>query len=70
MLGKLAAATGLYPLLEYTDGKLSTSSINTAFTAKPVEEYLKKQGRFKHLKPEDIATIQKLADENIKRYKI
>jgi len=70
LMGKLAVQTGLYPLLEYTDGKLNTSSINLSFKAKPVTEYLKKQGRFKHLKPRDIVTIQKLAKENIKKYKI
>jgi pyruvate ferredoxin oxidoreductase beta subunit len=70
MMGKLAAQTGLYPLLEYTEGKLSASSISANFAAKPVEEYLKKQGRFKHLKTEDIAVIQKLAEGNIKRYKL
>jgi pyruvate ferredoxin oxidoreductase beta subunit len=70
MMAKLAVQTGLYPLLEYTDGQLTASSINSNFTAKPVEEYLKKQGRFKHLKENDISAIQKLADENIKKYKI
>ncbi len=70
MMGKLAVSTGLFPLLEYTDGKLSASSINANFIAKPVEEYLKGQGRFKHLKPEEIIAIQKLADENIRKYKI
>lgn len=69
-MGKLAAQTGLYPLLEYGNGKLSASSINSKFTAKPVEEYLKKQGRFKHLKPEDIAVIQKEANKNIIKYQI
>lgn len=70
VLGKLAVQTGLYPLLEYTDGKLASSSINSNFQTKPVTEYLKKQGRFKHLKPEGIAAIQKLAEKNIKRYRI
>jgi pyruvate ferredoxin oxidoreductase beta subunit len=69
MMGKLAAQTGLYPLLEYTDGCLSTSSITDSFTAKPVEEYLKKQGRFKHLGQNEIALIQAAADANIKRNK-
>lgn len=70
MMGKLAVQTGLYPLLEYTNGQLSASSINSNFTAKPVGEYLKGQGRFKHLKENNISAIQKLADENIKKYKI
>lgn len=70
MMGKLAAQTGLYPLLEYTNGQLTASSINNNFNVKLADEYLKKQGRFKHLKVEDIVAIQKLADENIKKYKI
>ncbi len=70
MMGKLAAQTGLYPLLEYTNGRLSASSISANFTPKPVEEYLKKQGRFKHLKPADVELIQKSVENNIKRYKI
>jgi pyruvate ferredoxin oxidoreductase beta subunit len=69
-LGKLAVQTGLYPLLEYTAGQLSASSVTANFTAKPVAEYLKQQGRFKHLTADDIALIQKSADDNIKRYKI
>ncbi len=70
MMGKLAVQTALFPLLEYTNGILSASSISNNFTAKPVQEYLKAQGRFKHLRPEDIAAIQTLADANIRKYKI
>lgn len=70
LLAKLAVQTGLYPLLEYTNGKLSASSINENFQAKPIEEYLKKQGRFKHLQPDHLAIIQKLTEKNISKYKI
>ena len=70
MFGKLAVQTGLYPLLEFVDGNLSSSSLTTNFNAKPVAEYLKKQGRFKHLKAKDISKIQKMATANIKKYKI
>ncbi len=69
LMGKLAVLTGLYPLLEYKDGKLSGSSINANFAAKPVNEYLNLQGRFKHLKTKDIREIQQLANKNIRRYK-
>lgn len=69
-MGKLAVQTALYPLLEYTNGKLSSSSIKGEYKAKPVEEYLKAQGRFKHLKPGEIKYIQTLAEENIRKYKI
>lgn len=70
LMGKLAVNTGLFPLLEYTDGKLTASSITTEFKGKKVDEYLKKQGRFKHLEKSEIAVIQKLADENIKKYRV
>jgi len=70
MMAKLAVKTGLYPLLEYTDGKLSASSINANFQAGLVADYLKGQGRFSHLKDEDFAMIKKIADENILKYKI
>lgn len=69
-LGKLAVQTALYPLLEYTNGQLSNSSIKDNFNPRPVEEYLKLQTRFKHLKPEDIQYIQNLAEENIRQYKL
>ena len=41
----------------------------------PVEDYLKPQGRFKHLFKDDrgkeqIAYIQKLADLNVKKYNL
>jgi pyruvate ferredoxin oxidoreductase beta subunit len=70
-LGKLAADTGLYPLLEYEDGELVGT--NKIKEKKSVEEYLKLQGRFKHLAKskkgkEQIRKIQELADENIKKY--
>jgi len=70
MMGKLAVQTGLYPLLEYTDGYLSSSSITANFKAQPVEEYLKKQGRFQHLKSADLLIIRDLAGANLKKYKI
>jgi pyruvate ferredoxin oxidoreductase beta subunit len=70
MMGRLAVQTGLYPLLEYVNGRLNSSSINSTFKPRPVEEYLKKQGRFKHLQPVDLAVVKKSVAENIKKYKI
>ncbi len=69
-MGKLAVKTGLYPLLEYTNGKLSASSINSNFKSKPVKEYLSAQGRFKHLKENDLKAIQEIADYNLEKYKL
>jgi hypothetical protein len=67
-VGKLVVETGLYPLFEYEHGVLSSRKI----TPKPVEEYLKTQGRFKHIlnNPEQLKLIQEIADNNIKKYNL
>jgi len=66
-VAKLAVETGLYPLIEYENGVLASRK---TITPKPVEEYLKIQGRFKHLlgNPEAVKQIQEIADNNIKKY--
>ena len=66
-VAKLAVETGLYPLFEYENGVLINRK---QIVPKPVEEYLKSQGRFKHLlnNPEEIKKIQEIADNNIKKY--
>lgn len=66
-VGKLAVETGLYPLFEYEGGKLAAVR---KIAPKPVEEYLKVQGRFKHIVgiPEEVAKIQAVADANIAKY--
>ncbi|MCU0650685.1 MAG: thiamine pyrophosphate-dependent enzyme [Candidatus Omnitrophica bacterium] len=66
-VGKLAVDTGLYPLFEYENGQLTGVR---KITPKPVEEYLKSQGRFKHLlnNPDGIKAIQAVADANIAKY--
>ncbi len=46
-IGKLAVKTGIWPLKEYVDGKVTHTVIPRQRT--PVEEYLKLQGRFAHL---------------------
>jgi pyruvate ferredoxin oxidoreductase beta subunit len=46
-IGKLAVKTGVWPLKEYIDGKVVHTKIPQPRLA--VEDYLKKQGRFKHL---------------------
>lgn len=69
---RLAQQTGIYPVVEYENGRLV--KVEKVFKPAPkVEEYLKLQGRFKHLfKSEEgrkeIALIQAKADENIKKY--
>lgn len=73
-LGKLGAQTGLYPVIEYIDGQLS-SSMKTKKPAPGVEEYLKPQKRFAHLfkseeGKEQIKFLQAIADENIRKYRL
>ncbi|MFQ5681035.1 MAG: thiamine pyrophosphate-dependent enzyme [Candidatus Omnitrophota bacterium] len=67
-VARLAVDTGLYPLIEYEQGKLASARKITK--PKPVEEYLKLQGRFKHLlaRPEAIKLIQDIANENMEKY--
>jgi len=67
-VAKLAVATGLYPLVEYEYGKLI--KVTKLGSAKPVEEYLKTQGRFRHLlkNKEALQEVQKVADKNIEYY--
>jgi pyruvate ferredoxin oxidoreductase beta subunit len=46
-IGKLAVRTGMWPLKEYSGGKVVHTHIPRPRL--PVEDYLKKQGRFAHL---------------------
>lgn len=46
-VGKVAVATGVWPLKEYVDGRVVHTKIPRE--RRPVEEYLKLQGRFRHL---------------------
>lgn len=66
-VAKLAVETGLYPLVEYENGAIIS---RRQITPKPVAEYLKVQGRFKHLmnNPDELKKIQAIADNNIEKY--
>lgn len=72
--GRLAAQTGLYPLLEYINGEL-TGKLKVPAATPAVDEYLKLQSRFAHLFKSDagkqvLTEIQKQADDNIAKYKL
>lgn len=65
-IGKLAVKTGIWPLKEYINGQITHTKIPRE--RKPVEEYLKLQGRYQHLfKPqrneELITEIQNKVDD-------
>ncbi len=55
-LGKLAVQTGIFPLYEIENGKYKMRGKNAKL--KPINEYLKLQGRFRHLSDDTIAEIQ------------
>jgi pyruvate ferredoxin oxidoreductase beta subunit len=70
-VARLAQQTGLFPIFEIENGQVT--SVMKIGVVKPVEEYLKIQGRFRHLfqkegGKEEIKRIQALADGNIKRF--
>ena len=54
--GRLAVKTGMFPLYEVEEGRYRLSVDLPELT--PVEEYLKIQGRFRHLTPEMVEEIQ------------
>ncbi len=66
-VGRLAVETCLFPLYEVEAGRNFTINRNIK-NKKPVEEYLKLQGRFSHLfkekSREEIARMQREIDEN------
>ncbi len=64
-IGRLAVQTGIFPLYEIEDGKYKLS-VNIA-ERKPVEDYMKLQGRFRHLSEGDIKVIQERMDKEYAR---
>ena len=70
-VSRLAVETGLFPLLELEHGDLT--GVMRLAEQKPVQEYLRLQGRFKHLfntkqGMEEVRHLQALADAHIRRY--
>uniref|UniRef100_A0A7C4M2E1 Pyruvate ferredoxin oxidoreductase n=1 Tax=candidate division CPR3 bacterium TaxID=2268181 RepID=A0A7C4M2E1_UNCC3 len=71
-IARLAATTGLYPILEIVDGDV-TKVLKVSAQRPKIEEYLKLQGRYKHLfktkeGAEAIKKLQKICDANIEVY--
>jgi pyruvate ferredoxin oxidoreductase beta subunit len=66
-VGKLAVKTGIWPLKEYIDGRIVHTKI--PHPKLPVEEYLKKQGRFNHLfRPQRNDTLLKEIQAKVDAY--
>lgn len=71
-LARLATQTGLFPVFEAERGDVV--AVSAIRTQAPVEEYLKRQGRYGHLfnprRADVIARIQAIADRNIARFNL
>ncbi len=70
---RLAKDTGLFPVYEIRNGKVT--NVQRVPIKKPVEEYLKLQGRYRHLfkkgvPTEAVAEIQEVANQNIERFNL
>ncbi len=70
---RLARQTCLFPIFEIRDGKVT--NVQKVPLKKPVEEYLKLQGRFKNLFKKGaptatVAEIQEIANKNIERFNL
>jgi pyruvate ferredoxin oxidoreductase beta subunit len=61
-IGQLAVQTGIFPLYEIEYGRYRLNADPPRL--KPVEEYLKLQGRYRHLAGAQIETIQEMVNQN------
>lgn len=66
-IGRLAVQTGVFPLYEIENGKYKLN-VNPA-KLRPLEEYTKLQGRFRHLSPETLKTIQERIEKDFAELK-
>jgi len=66
-VAKVARDTRVNPMYEIVDGLVKIT--HDIKDPKPVEEYLKMQGRFKHLQSEDIKKIQEHVDSEWEKLK-
>jgi pyruvate ferredoxin oxidoreductase beta subunit len=67
-VARLAVLTGSWILYEIENGNTNVTVKPSA--RKPVLDYLKLQGRFRHLNEQEIANIQRMVDERCKRFGI
>ncbi len=71
-VAKLVVETGIFPIVEYESGRLR--NVLKFKELKPLEEFLKVQGRFKHLmkdnpeSKEALDNLQKIINDNIEKY--
>jgi len=72
-MGRLAVQTGIWALYEIEHGRFKLNPPSSTLTdktkRKPIEEYLKEQGRFNQLAPEDVSELKRWIDETWEKYK-
>jgi len=72
-MGRLAVQTGIWALFEIENGRFELSSPSAGLVdkskRKPIEEYVKEQGRFSQLTPESLEEIKRWIDETWENYK-
>jgi pyruvate ferredoxin oxidoreductase beta subunit len=66
-IGQLAVQTGIFPLYEIEGGRYRLNADPPEL--KPVEEYLKLQGRYRHLTDEQIESIQQMVNDDYAKLK-
>jgi pyruvate ferredoxin oxidoreductase beta subunit len=64
-MGRLAVESGVFPLYEVENGRYRFTYRPEPL--RPVEQYIKKQGRFRHLTPETIESVQKRVNLEYKK---
>jgi pyruvate ferredoxin oxidoreductase beta subunit len=71
-IAKLAVETGLWPLYEIENGEFRLTGPSKILIdknrRKPVESYIKMQGRFSHMTDEDIKILQEWIDKQWEQY--
>jgi len=69
----LAVQTGIWALFEIERGRFKLNPPSAALIdkpkRKPIEEYLRDQGRFNQLSPEDVGELKRWVDEAWEKYK-
>jgi pyruvate ferredoxin oxidoreductase beta subunit len=72
-MGRLAVQTGIWALYEIEQGKFKlnppSSSLVDKSKRKPIEDYVKAQGRFSQLSPSDVEELKRWIDETWENYK-
>lgn len=65
-MGRLAIETGIFPLYEVENGKYKVSS-EMPKKLKPIKDYFKAQGRYRHLSEAEVSVIQEKVENEHQR---